>query len=64
MPGHPIAVAFLVVALATAVALLPPWSGMAGFFKKSVLCFVGLSLLMFLGAVFGTVLRDFLLEMK
>jgi hypothetical protein len=64
MPSHPVAVALTVLAVAVGVALLCPWTGARGFVRNLMVCVLGVVLLMAVGAVAGTVLRDFLLEMS
>ena len=64
MPSHPVALALTALAVGAGVALVCPWSGARGFLRNLVVCVVGVVLLMAFGAVAGTVLRDFLLEVN
>jgi hypothetical protein len=58
------ALTFVVLALSVCGAVLVPFSGLSGFIKNLLVCIVGLSVLILLGAVAGKVLHDFLLEMN
>jgi len=52
----------IVLAIGAGIAGLAPFSGVTGFLKNLLICVFALCLLMFFGALFGSILRDFLLE--
>jgi hypothetical protein len=54
--------AFTVVGLGSCLAALAPHSGRIGFLRNLALCIGGLCLLMYIGAVIGSTLHDFMLE--
>lgn len=60
----PVSLAVIVLAFSGCLAGLAPFSGVAGFVRNLLVCAAVLVGLMAIGAVAGTVLRDFLIEMN
>jgi len=59
-----VALAFVVLALSGCGAVVMPFSGLIGFIRNLCIGVIGLVVLIFLGAVGGQVLHDYLVEMK
>ena len=54
--------AFAVVGLSGCLAALAPHAGWVGFIKNVFICVVGMCALMYVGAVIGSTLHDFMLD--
>jgi hypothetical protein len=59
---HPFALLFIVVTISGCLTALTPFSGFRSFLKNLTIGIIGLSVLMYLAAMVGRTLHDFLLE--